>query len=188
LPALNFNVLEVTNIFMDGPLVLQPKVFYDERGYFYETYNADVFNKAGINATFVQDNQSLSQKGALRGLHFQAPPFEQGKLVRVIKGAVYDVIVDIRKNSPTYGQHYGIELTEENFTMFWVPPGFVHGFVTIKDDTVFAYKCTNVYSKASEGGIVWNDADLAINWNEANPLVSEKDQVLPNFKNFVSPF
>lgn len=180
--------MDVIKIFMDGPLVLQPKVFYDERGYFYESYNADAFKNAGIPDVFVQDNQSLSQKGALRGLHFQAPPFAQGKLVRVIKGAVYDVIVDIRKNSPTYGKHYGIELTEENFTMFWVPPGFAHGFVTLKDNTIFTYKCTNVYNKASEGGLLWSDPALGINWNAENPIVSDKDKVLPNFENLVSPF
>ncbi|MGV3597058.1 MAG: dTDP-4-dehydrorhamnose 3,5-epimerase [Bacteroidota bacterium] len=180
--------MDVIKIFMDGPLVLQPKVFYDERGYFYESYNADAFKNAGIPDVFVQDNQSLSQKGALRGLHFQAPPFAQGKLVRVIKGAVYDVIVDIRKNSPTYGKHYGIELTEENFTMFWVPPGFAHGFVTLKDNTIFTYKCTNVYNKASEGGLLWSDPALGIDWNIEHPIVSDKDKVLPNFENLVSPF
>lgn len=180
--------MDVIKIFMDGPLVLQPKVFYDERGYFYESYNADAFKNAGIPDVFVQDNQSLSQKGALRGLHFQAPPYAQGKLVRVIKGAVYDVVVDIRKNSPTYGQHYGIELTEENFTMFWVPPGFAHGFVTLKDNTIFTYKCTNVYNKASEGGLLWSDPALGINWNIENPIVSDKDKVLPNIENLVSPF
>lgn len=180
--------MEVTNVLLDGALVIQPKVFYDDRGYFYETYNAEAYAKIGVNASFMQDNQSLSQKGALRGLHFQAPPFDQGKLVRVIKGAVYDVIVDIRKNSPTYGQHFGIELTEKNFTIFWVPPGFAHGFVTLEDDTVFSYKCTNVYNKASEGGILWNDPSLNINWNIETPIVSEKDKALPQFENFVSPF
>lgn len=180
--------MEVTNIFIDGPLVLQPKVFYDERGYFYESYNKEAFVKAGITVDFVQDNQSLSQKGAVRGLHFQAPPFEQGKLVRVIKGAVYDVIVDVRKNSPTYGKHYGIELSEENFTMFWIPAGFAHGFATLKNDTVFSYKCTNVYNKQSEGGLLWNDASMAINWEVEHPIVSDKDKLLPTFENFISPF
>jgi dTDP-4-dehydrorhamnose 3,5-epimerase len=136
----------------------------------------------------VQDNQSLSQKGALRGLHFQAPPFEQGKLVRVIKGAVYDVIIDIRKSSPTYGKHFGIKLTGENFTMFWVPPGFAHGFYTLENDTVFAYKCTNVYNKLSEGGVRWNDESLAINWDAESPVVSDKDKILPLFADLKSPF
>ncbi len=127
-------------------------------------------------------------KGVLRGLHFQAPPFAQGKLVRVMKGAVLDVAVDIRKNSPTYGQWASIELTESNKMMYWVPPGFAHGFVTLEDDTVFFYKCTNVYNKSSEGSIRWNDPDLNINWNLENPILSEKDQISPLFKDFVSPF
>jgi dTDP-4-dehydrorhamnose 3,5-epimerase len=180
--------LEVKKILIDGPLVIQPRIFYDARGYFYESYNNETYVKAGIDVTFVQDNQSLSQKGAVRGLHFQSPPFEQGKLVRVIKGAVYDVIVDIRKESKTFGQHYGIELNEENFTMFWIPPGFAHGFSTLRDDTVFAYKCTNLYDKSSEGGVLWNDSTLGIDWNVENPIVSDKDQILPPFKDFKSPF
>ena len=180
--------MEVKNIFIDGPLILQPKVFYDERGYFYESYNHEVFKKAGIDVTFVQDNQSLSQKGAVRGLHFQAPPYEQGKLIRVIKGAVYDVVVDVRKSSPTYGKHFGLELNEENFTMFWIPPGFAHGFSTLKDNTIFAYKCTNVYNKSSEGGVLWSDDELGIDWNVEHPIVSDKDKELPRFKDFISPF
>lgn len=180
--------MEVKKILIDGPLVIQPRIFYDARGYFYESYNNETYVKAGIDVTFVQDNQSLSQKGAVRGLHFQSPPFEQGKLVRVIKGAVYDVIVDIRKESKTFGQHYGIELNEENFTMFWIPPGFAHGFSTLRDDTVFAYKCTNLYDKSSEGGVLWNDSTLGIDWNVENPIVSDKDQILPPFKDFKSPF
>lgn len=145
-------------------------------------------HEAGIINEFVQDNQSLSQKNAVRGLHFQAPPHGQGKLVRVIRGAVYDVIVDIRRNSPTYGQHFGIELNEENFTMLWIPEGFAHGFSTLKDQTIFSYKCTSVYHKSSEGGILWNDPDLAIDWKIENPLLSEKDLALPVLKNFTTPF
>jgi dTDP-4-dehydrorhamnose 3,5-epimerase len=127
-------------------------------------------------------------KGVLRGLHFQAPPFAQGKLVRVMKGAVLDVAVDIRKNSPTYGQWASIELTESNKWMYWVPPGFAHGFVTLDDSTVFFYKCTNMYNKASEGSIRWNDPDLNIDWGIDSPLLSEKDQTAPFFKDFISPF
>lgn len=145
-------------------------------------------NAAGINLNFVQDNQSLSQKGAVRGLHFQAPPFEQGKLVRVVKGAVRDVVVDIRKNSATYGQHFSIDLTEENQLMFWIPPGFAHGFETLQDNTIFLYKCTNLYNKASEGGLLWNDPSLNIKWQTSDPIVSDKDMVLPTQNNFVSPF
>ena len=136
----------------------------------------------------MQDNQSLSQKNVLRGLHFQNPPFAQGKLVRVITGSVWDVAVDIRKNSKTYGQSFGIELNEKNKTMFWIPPGFAHGFLTLADNTIFSYKCTNVYNKNSEDSILWNDTDLKINWKNAQPLLSEKDKNAKPFKNFVSLF
>lgn len=181
-------MLTVEKISIEGPLILKPKIFYDDRGYFYEPYNRDRFVQAGINQEFVQDNQSLSQKGTVRGLHFQAPPFDQGKLVRVVKGAVLDVIVDIRKSSPTYGKTYAVELTESNFVQFWVPPGFAHGFSTLENDTIFQYKCTNYYNKPAEGGIVWNDPDLAINWQTTTPVISVKDAELPLFKNFISPF
>ncbi|MBI1222132.1 MAG: dTDP-4-dehydrorhamnose 3,5-epimerase [Bacteroidetes bacterium] len=180
--------MEVKEIHLNGALVIQPRVFYDERGYFFESYNRDSFIKAGIDEVFLQDNQSLSQKGAVRGLHFQAPPFAQGKLVRVTRGAVYDVIVDIRKNSPTYGRHFGIELNEENFTMLWIPAGFAHGFSTLKDNTLFQYKCTQVYNKPSEGGLLWNDKDLNIDWKVNEPILSEKDLLNPGLKEFNSPF
>ena len=169
--------MEVIETNIKDLLIIKPKVFADPRGYFFESYNADSFNQHGITANFVQDNQSLSSTGVLRGLHFQAPPFDQGKLVRVITGAVLDVAVDIRKNSPTYGQHVSIELTEENKTMFYIPPGFAHGFLTLRDNTIFSYKCTNVYNKASEGCVLWNDQDLNINWNVSNPILSEKDLI-----------
>ncbi len=180
--------MEITTTPLAGLLVIKPKVFYDSRGYFFEPYNKQRYYDAGITHEFVQDNQSLSQFGAVRGLHYQAPPFEQGKLVRVIKGAVLDVVVDIRKNAATYGQHYEIELNEENMIQFWIPPGFAHGFATLRDNTIFEYKCTNVYNKESEGGILWNDTALNINWQTESPIVSEKDQILPFFKDFVSPF
>ena len=141
-----------------------------------------------MDLDFVQDNQSLSSKGVLRGLHFQNPPYAQGKLVRVIKGAVLDISVDIRKDSPTYGQHFSVELSEENKTVFWIPPGFAHGFVTLEDNTIFSYKCTEVYNAASEGSLLWNDADLNIDWGIADPLVSDKDRVVGNFKDFKSKF
>jgi dTDP-4-dehydrorhamnose 3,5-epimerase len=143
---------------------------------------------AGIQLNFVQDNQSFSQKGAIRGLHFQAPPFEQGKLVRVIAGAVRDVVVDIRKNSPSYGQHFAIDLTAENQLMFWIPPGFAHGFETLADNTIFLYKCTNLYHKESEGGLLWNDPALGIQWQTKEAIVSDKDILLPTLRDFVSPF
>jgi dTDP-4-dehydrorhamnose 3,5-epimerase len=180
--------MEVIETKIKDLLIIKPKVFADSRGYFFESYNADVFKQNNITVNFVQDNQSLSSTGVLRGLHFQAPPFDQGKLVRVITGAVLDIAVDIRKDSPTYGEHIAIELTEENKTMFYIPPGFAHGFLTLRDNTIFSYKCTNVYNKLSEGCVLWNDTDLNINWNVANPILSEKDLVGTPFKEFNSPF
>lgn len=180
--------MEVIETKIKDLVIIKPKVFADERGYFFESYNKDAFIKNNIPIEFIQDNQSLSNTGVLRGLHFQIPPFAQGKLVRVITGAVLDVAVDIRKNSPTYGQHVSIELTEENKTMFYIPAGFAHGFATLRDNTIFSYKCTNTYHKASEGTILWNDKDLNIDWKLENPLLSEKDQLGLLFKDFSSPF
>lgn len=171
-----------------GLLEIEPAIFGDDRGYFYESYNKDAFYQVGITADFVQDNQSLSSKGVLRGLHFQNPPHAQGKLVRVISGAVLDVALDIRVGSPTYGQHYSVELTGENKKMFWIPPGFAHGFLTLENDTIFAYKCTALYNKASEGAVLWNDPQLNINWNIDAPLVSAKDQEAPAFNTLKSQF
>lgn len=173
-------------------LVLEPKVWKDNRGYFYESFSQKVFTQAGINANFVQDNQSFSQKGILRGLHAQASPFAQGKLVRVIQGSVIDVAVDIRKESATYGQHFSIELNGENHQQLWIPPGFLHGFLTLEDNTIFTYKVTNYYDKASEIGVMWNDPSLDIDWasylDPSNFLLSDKDLVLKDFKSFKSPF
>lgn len=180
--------MEIIQTAISGLLIIKPRVFYDDRGYFFESYNRDVFREAGIPDEFRQDNQSLSQMGALRGLHFQAPPHDQGKLVRVVKGAVLDVVVDIRKDSPTYGKQVTIELNEENMLMLWIPAGFAHGFSTLRDNTIFQYKCTNVYNKQSEGGILWNDADLGIDWRINEPIVSEKDRVLPPFHELNTPF
>jgi len=180
--------------FIETPIkdlvIIEPKIWKDDRGYFYESFNKKAFNEAGINLEFVQDNQSFSQKGTLRGLHAQANPFAQGKLVRVIQGRVLDVAVDIRKNSPTYGQHFSIELSEENFKMFWVPPGFLHGFITLEDQTIFAYKVTGLYDKASEIGAMWNDTDLNIDWklNTEEIILSEKDKQLGSFKDLKSSF
>lgn len=171
-------------------LVIEPKTWKDDRGYFFESYNKKAFADAGINAEFVQDNQSFSHKGALRGLHAQANPYAQGKLVRVVQGKVMDIAVDIRKNSSTFGQHFSIELSGENNKMFWVPPGFLHGFVTLKNNTIFSYKCTNLYQKKAEVGVIWNDKDLGIDWgiNLTEVLVSSKDATLPNFAAIESPF
>ena len=180
--------MEVTRLEIEGVLLLKPSVFPDDRGYFFESYNEMSVAKDGLNAKFVQDNQSSSKKGVLRGLHYQNPPFDQGKLVRVVKGSVLDIAVDIRKQSPTYGKYVAVELTEQNRLMLWIPPGFAHGFLSLEDDTIFLYKCTNGYNKQSEGGIIWNDPDLNINWGIANPLVSEKDLELTSFRNFESKF
>lgn len=168
--------------------VIEPRVFGDHRGYFFESYSKSVFTEAGIDAEFVQDNESFSSAGVVRGLHFQAPPKAQGKLVRVQAGRVLDVAVDIRKGSPTYGEHFSIELSGENKKMLWIPPGFAHGFATLEDDTVFLYKCTDTYSPEHEGSILWNDDNLGINWQVKSPKLSEKDQKGPNFVEFDSPF
>ena len=180
--------MEIIETGIKGLLIIKPRVFADARGYFFESYNENVFKQHGIHEKFVQDNQSLSSTGVLRGLHFQAPPYDQGKLVRVINGAVSDIAVDIRKNSPTYGKHVAVELTGENKTMLFIPSGFAHGFLTLKDNTVFSYKCTNVYHKDSEGTILWNDKDLGINWHIEEPVLSEKDLSGQTFNSFISPF
>lgn len=168
--------------------VIEPRVFGDHRGYFYESYNADAFAKAGIKADFIQDNESFSSAGVLRGLHFQAPPKAQGKLVRVQRGRVLDVAVDIRKGSPTYGKHFTIELTGENKKMLWIPPGFAHGFATLEDETVFLYKCTNTYAPEQEGSLLWSDETIGIDWGIDSPKLSEKDKIGPTFDAFESPF
>lgn len=180
--------MEIRDTPFEGLKVVQPQVWGDARGHFFESYSEAAFKAAGLPTDFVQDNQSLSARGILRGLHFQAPPFAQGKLVRVITGAVLDVVVDIRKSSATYGQHFKIELSAENKTMLWVPPGFAHGFVTLEDNTIFVYKVTGLYNKASEGGLLWNDPQLGIDWGVADPLLSDKDQLQPSWADFVTPF
>ena len=173
---------------IEGLIIIEPRVFEDDRGHFFESYNKDSFVLNGIKQEFVQDNQSLSQKGVLRGLHFQTPPYAQAKLIRVISGSVLDVAVDIRKDSLTYGKHVTIELSATNKKMFLIPEGFAHGFLTLEDNTIFSYKCSNLYNPQSEGALLWNDKDLNISWNTEAPLLSEKDLVASNFKDFVSPF
>lgn len=182
--------MKVTTTPIEGLLIIEPRIFPDDRGYFYESYNQQKYKAAGIDVDFVQDNQSSSSKGTLRGLHAQAPPFGQGKLVRVTQGRVIDVAVDIRKASPTYGQHFKIELSADNHLQFWVPEGFLHGFYTLEDNTVFAYKITNFYDKNSEIGVKITDPALGIDWGfpTDNILLSPKDEVLPDFKSFVSPY
>lgn len=180
--------MKISNTPIEGLLIIEPKVWEDGRGYFFESYNRARFGEQGISKEFVQDNQSLSQKNSLRGLHFQAPPYAQAKLVRVIKGSVLDVAVDIRKDSPTYGQSYSLELNESNMLQLYVPEGFAHGFRALEDETLFFYKCSALYNKASERGILWNDPDLNIDWGIREPVLSEKDSSQPLFKDFVSPF
>lgn len=174
---------------IEGLRLFEPRIFHDDRGFFFESYNEDKYKAfVGTEVHFVQDNISTSKKGVLRGLHFQMPPFAQGKLVSVIKGRVLDVAVDIRQESPTYGKHQVIELSEENKFQFWIPPGFAHGFVSLEEDTVFSYKCSNYYSPAHERTLLWNDIDLGIEWGIMDPIVSEKDKIGEVFSNFVSPF
>ena len=170
---------------LEGCFIIQPKIFEDERGYFYESFNKQQFeNLTGQRINFVQDNESLSSKGVLRGLHFQKGDFAQAKLVRVSKGAVQDVVVDLRPNSKTFGNHFSIELTEENKSQLFIPRGLAHGFLTLKDDTIFTYKCDNYYNKVSEAGIIYNDTDLDIKWNIINQdfIISDKDLSLPTLK------
>lgn len=173
--------MQVRNTSIEGLVEIFPRVFEDERGAFFESFNEEAFRKAGLPTHFVQDNQSFSKKGVLRGLHFQNPPFAQGKLVRVIAGRVLDVAVDIRPGSPTFGHYELFELDGLKNNFVYIPEGFAHGFLTL-EDAVFSYKCTNLYNKSSESGIIWNDPALAINWGNSQPLVSEKDLVLPTFE------
>lgn len=166
---------------LSGLIIIEPKVFLDDRGYFYESYNKVVFNQNNIYSEFVQDNISKSKKDVVRGLHYQIGDYAQDKLVRVSQGAVLDVAVDIREGSETYGEYESVLLTSENQKMLFIPKGFAHGFVSLRDDTIFNYKCSNVYNKESEGGIVWNDPKLGIKWHVENPIVSDKDNILPKF-------
>ena len=174
---------------IEGPFSFENKVFGDDRGLFFESYNkADFESYSGTEINFVQDNISKSSKGVLRGLHFQKPPFAQAKLVRVIQGRALDIAVDIRKDSPTYGQHIAIELTGENYCNFFVPRGFAHGFLALEENTIFSYKCDNFYNAESEDAIIWNDPVLSIDWGIDDPIVSSKDEIAQPFKSFVSPF
>lgn len=166
---------------IDGLVIIKPSVFGDDRGFFMETYSKKVFTENGINVEFVQDNHSQSTKGVLRGLHFQKPPFAQDKLVRCTSGEVLDVAVDIRKDSPTFGQHEAVLLTEENKKMFFVPKGFAHGFLVLSDVAEFQYKCSDFYNKESEGGLLYNDPEIAINWPKLDIelILSDKDKLWP---------
>lgn len=176
--------MKITKTPFEGLIVIEPDVFADERGYFFESFNTKEFEKLGIKADFVQDNQSLSKKGVLRGMHFQKEPFAQGKLIRVVSGAVFDIVVDLRKSSKTYKKSFSIELSGKNKKMLLVPKGFAHGFLSLADNTIFQYKCTNFYNKESEVGLNWADKQIKIDWqlkkyNVKKPTISDKDKKLP---------
>jgi dTDP-4-dehydrorhamnose 3,5-epimerase len=179
--------MQIRETSIAGLVEIFPRVFQDDRGFFFESYNEEIFKKLGLPTNFVQDNQSFSIKGVVRGLHFQNAPFAQGKLVRVISGRVLDVAVDIRPDSPTFGKHEVFELRSDTNNMAYVPEGFAHGFVAL-EDSVFSYKCTNVYNKGAESGLLWNDPELGIDWGVENPIVSEKDVILPTFKTLFEKF
>ncbi len=182
--------MRYTKTAIEGVVIIEPTIFGDERGCFFESFKDVEFRAEVCDTTFVQDNQSKSTYGVLRGLHFQAPPHSQSKLVRVVKGRVLDVAVDIRKGSPTYCKHAVVELSEENNRQLFIPRGFAHGFVVLSDEAVFQYRCDNYYNRESEGSLRWNDADIGIDWGiaEADAILSDKDKVSQLFKDFDSPF
>lgn len=182
--------MKFINCDIQGLVVIEPAVFEDSRGYFFEAYNQSLFEKNGITTAFVQDNQSKSSYGVIRGLHYQLNPSAQAKLVRVLEGRILDVAVDIRKGSPTYGQHFDIELSSENKRQLYIPEGFAHGFSVLSQTAIVMYKCNGFYNKPSEGGIRFDDADLGINWqiDPSAAVVSEKDLVLPTFKEALNNF
>ena len=176
--------MEVIKTFIEGVVIIEPRLFKDGRGYFFESFNQKEFEEKVCKTTFVQDNESKSSYGVIRGLHFQKPPFVQSKLVRVVKGAVLDVAVDIRKGSPTFGQHVAVELTEDNHFQFFIPKGFAHGFSVLSEEVVFQYKCDNFYAPQCEGAVAWDDPDLGIDWKIPmdKAILSEKDRKLPILK------
>lgn len=180
--------MKITPTKIKDVLIIEPQFFQDERGFFMETFQKDKYKEHGIPTEFFQDNLSESKKGVLRGLHYQAPPFEQGKLIQVIKGAVLDVAVDIRFGSPTFGQYVSAILSEENKKQLWIPPGFAHGFLTLSDTAIFSYRCTKPYSPEHDRGIAWNDPDLNIHWNIEDPIVSEKDKNHTKFRDIEKDF
>lgn len=182
--------MEVIKTAIDGVVIIEPKVFKDQRGYFFESFSQREFEAKVRKINFVQDNESMSSYGVMRGLHFQRPPYTQSKLVRCVKGKVLDVAVDIRKGSPTYGQHVAVELSEDNHRQFFVPRGFAHGFAVLSDTAVFQYKCDNFYAPQADGGISIKDESLGINWKIPTDMVilSEKDTLHSCLKDFDSPF
>lgn len=182
--------MKIINTSITGVIIIEPRLFSDERGYFFESFNQKEFEKKVCKTVFVQDNESKSSYGVIRGLHYQKPPFAQSKLVRVIKGAVLDVAVDIRKGSPTFGHHVAVELTEDNHRQFFIPRGFAHGFSVLSEDVVFQYKCDNFYAPQYEGAIAWNDPDLGIDWRipVEKVVLSEKDKVHPMLSEIIYMF
>ena len=186
----SINKVDVIKTNIDGVVIIEPRIFKDARGYFFESFSQREFEEKVGKIQFVQDNESMSSYGVMRGLHFQRPPFTQSKLVRVIKGAVLDVAVDIRKKSPTYGKHVAVELTEDNHRQFFVPRGFAHGFAVLSDEAIFQYKCDNFYAPQADGGISILDGDLGIDWHIPmdKAILSEKDTKHPLLKDFDSPF
>ncbi|GAB3232722.1 dTDP-4-dehydrorhamnose 3,5-epimerase [Hymenobacter seoulensis] len=180
--------MEIKHHALAGVVEFTPRVFGDARGAFFESFSQKAMREAGVDEEWVQDNQSRSMRGVLRGLHFQRPPYAQAKLVRVAQGRALDVVVDIRRDSPTYGQHLTVELDATRFNMLYVPVGFAHGFAALEDDTLFLYKCSNYYQPSSEGGLIWNDPQLNINWELSEPVISPKDQIQPSLAEFDSPF
>ena len=180
--------MKINKTFIEDLLIIQPQLFKDDRGFFYESYNKNNLDKV-INVVFVQDNESKSNKGVVRGLHFQLPPFEQAKLVRCVSGKIFDVAVDLRKNSKTYGKSFSIELSSENNKQLFVPKGFAHGFQVLSKTAIVNYKVDNFYNPEFDSGIIWNDKDLSIDWNlDIKPILSVKDLKLKAFKNLKSPF
>ena len=180
--------MKINKTFIEDLLIIEPPLFKDDRGFFYESYNKKNFDKI-INTAFVQDNESKSNKGVVRGLHFQLPPFEQTKLVRCVSGKILDVVVDLRTNSKTYGKSFSIELSSENNKQLFVPNGFAHGFQVLSKEAIVNYKVDNFYNPKSDLGIIWNDKDLLIDWNQdIKPVLSDKDLKLDLFKNLKSPF
>ena len=182
--------MEIIKTQIEGVVIIEPRLFKDERGYFFESFNQKEFEDKVCKTKFIQDNESKSSYGVVRGLHFQKPPFAQSKLVRVIKGAVLDVAVDIRKGSPTFGQYVSVELTGENHRQFFIPRGFAHGFSVLSEEVIFQYKCDNFYSPQSEGAIAWNDPDLNIDWRipAEKVVLSEKDSKHPRLKDWQNVF
>jgi len=178
-------ILEKTNI--EDIILLTPRVYKDERGYFMESYNQKKVEIL-IKDRFVQDNESVSHKNVLRGLHFQLPPYAQSKLIRVVKGSILDIAVDLRKDSSTYGEHFKHVLSGENKKQLYIPVGFAHGFLSLEDNTILNYKCSDYYSASAEAAIIWNDPQLKIDWGIENPILAEKDQLAENFITFENPF